>query len=71
LLEAQRRGTVTNRGLRLVPPGPRLHGREGARVLEVTQDGSVAEACKLAGGSLKDVEVAVVDLGLPNKDGFD
>jgi hypothetical protein len=31
----------------------------------------VGEARKLAGKSLKDVEVAVVDFGLPNRDGFD
>jgi hypothetical protein len=71
LLEAQKRRTVTNRGSRLVPPGPRLHVREGAGVLGVAQAGSVGEARKLAGKSLKDVEVAVVDFGLPNRDGFD
>ena len=37
----------------------------------VAQAGSVAEACKLPSESLKEVEVAVVDLALPDGDGFE
>jgi two-component system nitrate/nitrite response regulator NarL len=37
----------------------------------VAQAGSVIEARTLPGESLKDVEVAVVDLGLPDGDGFE
>jgi two-component system nitrate/nitrite response regulator NarL len=37
----------------------------------VAQAGSVAEARTLPGESLKDVEVAVVDLALPDGDGFE
>jgi two-component system, NarL family, nitrate/nitrite response regulator NarL len=37
----------------------------------VAQAGSLAEARTLPGDSLKDVEVAVVDLALPDGDGFE